>query len=529
MSKSVSDNRQATAATVLLSAKGTIESIVIAFILAFIFRAFLAEAYRIPTGSMAPTLFGAHQSRMCDNCGYQYTYAIIEGPRGPRTNVCPNCRGASDALPMRQGRRWIIDSGDRILVLKLGYELAYLFPSLSERFGPKRWDVVVFKNPADPKINFIKRLIGLPGETIEIIDGNVYVDNKIARKTDVAQKSLWFAVHDSDYLPLRKNTLGPGGVPGWRPRAQADRIVWDTSGRVATFSGRETNRSGTIVFNGPITDFYAYDDPDQPMHDSIAVSDLKLEFLMNIVGGPGTIELAMSKRTDLFRARIETAGSVSLLRSHLGKGLSGNNVAEVIASNQIPPLPDNTPVTVSFENVDYSVVLTINGKRVLATDQQQYHGDLDRLRKLTPEDVRPGPIVQITASGLDCQLRHIKLYRDIYYQSLRMGEEKNPQTGETNHLHARLGHGVTGNPIRLGPEDYYVLGDNSPQSKDSRLWWEVGPHLRPQLEAGEYQLGTVPRNQLVGKAVFVYWPAALRIFSTGPGIIPNVGQMRFVR
>src|SRR5689334_18788229 len=48
----------------------TIESVVVAFILAFLFRTFEAEAFVIPTGSMAPTLFGRHKDVHCPQCGY---------------------------------------------------------------------------------------------------------------------------------------------------------------------------------------------------------------------------------------------------------------------------------------------------------------------------------------------------------------------------------------------------------------------------------------------------------------------------
>src|SRR6476659_4851217 len=54
------------------SVKETIESILIAFILAFVFRAFVVEAFVIPTGSMAPTLMGAHARFHCDDCGYRF-------------------------------------------------------------------------------------------------------------------------------------------------------------------------------------------------------------------------------------------------------------------------------------------------------------------------------------------------------------------------------------------------------------------------------------------------------------------------
>src|SRR3954469_14995994 len=54
------------------SIKETVEQILVAFILAFIFRAFVVEAFVIPTGSMAPTLMGAHMRFHCDDCGYDW-------------------------------------------------------------------------------------------------------------------------------------------------------------------------------------------------------------------------------------------------------------------------------------------------------------------------------------------------------------------------------------------------------------------------------------------------------------------------
>src|SRR6476660_3133957 len=54
------------------SVKETLESILVAFILAFVFRAFVVEAFVIPTGSMAPTLMGAHMRFRCPDCGYRF-------------------------------------------------------------------------------------------------------------------------------------------------------------------------------------------------------------------------------------------------------------------------------------------------------------------------------------------------------------------------------------------------------------------------------------------------------------------------
>ena len=56
----------------------TVESIVIAFVLAFLFRTFEAEAFVIPTGSMAPTLMGRHKDLDCPKCGYPYQVSASE-------------------------------------------------------------------------------------------------------------------------------------------------------------------------------------------------------------------------------------------------------------------------------------------------------------------------------------------------------------------------------------------------------------------------------------------------------------------
>ena len=60
-----------------------------------------------------------------------------------------------------------IMTNDRIF----GFRLAYQFQD------PKRYDIVIFKYPDDPQELFIKRIIGLPGETVEIREGKVYIDD----------------------------------------------------------------------------------------------------------------------------------------------------------------------------------------------------------------------------------------------------------------------------------------------------------------------------------------------------------------
>ena len=187
----------------------TLQTVLTALILAFIFRAFFIEAFIIPTGSMAESLLGEHATHRCPQCGWLFEYGPLstggrtgEYFRDEITIRCPNCHEATPMTP----EQIPVKAGDRILVHKWPYVLNWWF-------GPERWDVIVFRDPSDPAQNFIKRLVALPGEGIEIIDGDVYIrrpgesEPRIARKTDAAQGQLWFLVYDQNHLPREAEGL----------------------------------------------------------------------------------------------------------------------------------------------------------------------------------------------------------------------------------------------------------------------------------------------------------------------------------
>jgi len=67
----------------------TFEWLITAFILAFVFRAFVMEAFRIPTGSMADTLKGAHFRLRCPQCGYRYDYGFVPSNYGLPEDTIP--------------------------------------------------------------------------------------------------------------------------------------------------------------------------------------------------------------------------------------------------------------------------------------------------------------------------------------------------------------------------------------------------------------------------------------------------------
>jgi signal peptidase I len=177
----------------------TIESIAVAIILALLFRAFVAEAFVIPTGSMAPALMGAHKDIFCPQCGHQYQVsASIEDKAAlERTvvgTICGNCR-YPHGLDLVNDPADDTFSGDRILVSKFAYSLA----------DPNRWDVAVFKFPGNPKQNYIKRIVGLPNETLMIHHGDIYVrPNEQETPPTAKQAAKPALINDRDFTIQRK-------------------------------------------------------------------------------------------------------------------------------------------------------------------------------------------------------------------------------------------------------------------------------------------------------------------------------------
>jgi signal peptidase I len=152
-----------------------LETVVFVVVLVLLLKAFAAEAFVIPTGSMATTLWGYQKYVTCPECGYGFPVNCSdEVERTPKLEitraVCPNCRYLVDLTNFKSPPS--CSTGDRVLVAKSLYDLG-LLPT-------NRLDVVVFRYPKYPQsnyvaTNYIKRLIGLPGETIGIWYGKLYV------------------------------------------------------------------------------------------------------------------------------------------------------------------------------------------------------------------------------------------------------------------------------------------------------------------------------------------------------------------
>lgn len=119
---------------------GFFKSLIIALICAGLVRSFLFEPFHIPSSSMKPTLLIGDYIFVAK---YSYGYSRYSFPLG---------------LDIFEGRFW-------------------------QKNKPQRGDVAVFRLPTDPSINYVKRLIGLPGDQVQMRDGVLYINDEEVKKT----------------------------------------------------------------------------------------------------------------------------------------------------------------------------------------------------------------------------------------------------------------------------------------------------------------------------------------------------------
>lgn len=103
-----------------------------------------------------------------------------------------------------------IQIGDHLLVNKMAYDLKIPFTDIvvTKTGTPKRGDIIVFKYPKDPSINFVKRLIAVPGDEVEIVNGLVKISGKISLELPETFKSIMTKLFTLDGSFKYKEVLG---------------------------------------------------------------------------------------------------------------------------------------------------------------------------------------------------------------------------------------------------------------------------------------------------------------------------------
>ncbi len=534
--------------------KETFESIIIAFILAFVFRAYVVEAFVIPTGSMAPTLLGAHYTVECEQCGYEFKVNFSADSHPPQRNTsgqivrkarwehgvaCPMCNYNIDMTnPKTNFYRY--GPGDRILVHKYIYQVS----------EPRRWDVVVFKAPQDPNTNYIKRLIGLPNESIRLLDGNVYYQKEgeelwhIARKGDSpkVQRAVWQPIYHSQYIPRDHGELqGPGERNAnhrWEVPWVATNGQWELENRRSyAFAGGE----GTIAFdfdrggNASLASIYAYNQLDSSMY-SDQIEDIRIAAALDSENGDTSIQFTTETRltgpTQTVIAKVDPDGTITL--STIDP--LTNTLVKLMEPQKTRPLDGSGATTIEFWSVDQELSVWINGRREL---RYVYDSDLTFEQLIDRPMPQKRPRIQIDLSGGAAMLHQVELDRDLYYAS-EMELEKGGAEARGGINRNAVGEIDLRDfiPMRLYDKEYFCIGDNNPLSSDGRYWFPNPPGDPDALWVRQRYFGkalndtsrdgVVPGELMMGRAFFVYFPAPYAWKTDGYRVIPNFGDMRFI-
>jgi signal peptidase I len=577
--KSGAAEPKATASDFMTANRETIESIVVAIILALLFRAFIAEAFVIPTGSMAPTLMGRHVDVWCDECSFHYqaSGSAERDEYDRRTSLeivnarCPNC-GYRKPLDRSFWSNENTFSGDRIIVSKTAYELG----------EPQRWDVIVFKYPQKAQQNFIKRLIGLPGEQVRISGGNVYVrqpnemEFKIARKTsDSKLLALLQVVHDSRYP---SPTLAEAGWPSrWQPLPGDENWESDDDGTrysLAANSGDSLlryrhydpleNHWAAIVYGEEpmidpdwkgrlVTDFYAYNssqvvdlsrrepepqfiDRSSPAFGQFWVDDLAIECEVEVGPAQGEVILDIVRAGVHHTCRIDATSGKAMLSM---RDADGNAVpfayigAEVETVSASTSLRGGGTYRLRMTNVDHEVRLWVNGRRAAFDGPTTYASEELVLPDIDSIDGDLAPL-GIGGRNQSLAVKNLRVLRDKYYVA---SEGRRFQNGSeygslpsANHQAGRFSAEQEISHILAFPDKqrlYPLL--NSRRDWTTQLeegqYMPLGDNSPASSDARYWDKPYVERHLLVGKAVFIYWPHTWM----NPPFLPNFRRMQPIR
>jgi signal peptidase I len=361
--------------------RDNVEAFTVAVIMAVVLKYFVLEAYKIPTGSMQPTLMGNEETEIFD----------------------------------------------RVLVDKLSYRFR----------DPERFEVATFKYPLDQSKNFIKRIVGMPGEQLWIAHGDLWTRKderepwKILRRPRSVQRETWKPLDSS-----RENE-----APSWAGVDHAA-STWAFGHRSVLAKG--DGRAHFVARAGAIMDVYT-DGYPRSLQSKIKVGihsgenpvgDLRVEGSVRAEAGCTSVAVEFDEGSRRYRLEIPGPAAPADATLHITAIDAGPQPVASVARDERGKayrLPAGKSISFGAQNLDDELSIDIDGEVVqavnieLASDQHNS--------------------VWLSCAGTGAQFSDLQVDRDIYYMEGR-GESK----------------------YAIPDRHYFMMGDNTQNSSDSREW-----------------------------------------------------------
>ena len=440
-----------------------------AIVMAVMLKYFLVEAYKIPTGSMQPTLMGNDETGIFD----------------------------------------------RILVDKLSYHLR----------DPERFEIVVFKYPLDRSKNFIKRLCGMPDEQFRIHDGDLWTrksdaeDWKILRRPKPVQEAQWKALDAR--LPRYANWKPDNGARGWKLEGRAH-IEATSSGSVTL-----PNDGGSVVDRytdgypgkmGEVIEQGLRRNRAMLLGGANPVGDLRLTGSVRPDAGCKSVALRFKEGDCLYTLSIPGPAAPPEARARISATQGTTQIGESVDAGSAR-LSAGSKTSFSAQNMDDLLELEF-GSTHLQLEIPGRSGD----------DQKSSFTIQVDGAAV---FDDLETWRDIYYTLGRKVEftippgnyvmlgdntQDSADSREWELMQWRIGHeggevvrgnsredpsgqDPSGNPKR-------VLGEaGGPRYFFRDEWGELHNFLRTEVDSlPTISAPLVPRELVVGRALLVFWP-----------------------
>jgi len=385
--------------------------------------------------SMAPTVCGEHLLVTCVECQHEFKAGVVK--KADFELTCPNC-----------GNRKLKLADARVVAPAVVQLLPF------SKF-PRRWDIAGFELPEDAKSETgIKRIVGLPGEKIEIRDGDLYSNDNVLRKSWDLQKEVRVPVFDSKFnaiVPFDNSSRFQfaNDSTGWEIRGSKLRFTSneDQPDWLQYIHWRNVRRMGERDEAFKIEDSYGFN--QQAVRQLNPTSDLMIQLDITFEND-STIVLQFHRGDTEFNFEITKTENEFLFAR------SGITDRKPLVFR--PTLTEELPTgVIEFSSFDRTVMLRINGTSVFELrENESAASDNDAIPDVVP-DGEIEHAFRIGGSKGTFRIERFQLWRDLHYLPAPAGFEP-PEDLK----------------LTAGSNEYILLGDNSPVSLDSRSWKKPG-------------------------------------------------------